>query len=131
MRRGIVLLTMLVGSWMFAVGCGTPLVIDSIPRAQIRLSSDQIPPTFPVWIRAFVETGGDDKDVLIALNTVTASEEHEIRVIGAAARTIEGKLGILITVWFEFEIPQDIFVAVTISQADAEFFGDPQLYTGL
>ena len=131
MRKGIVLVIALVSAWMFAVGCGTqPWIEDPVPRSQIHLSSAQVVDT-NTWIRAFVETGSDSPEVLVALNEAGSNtEQYEIRHIGAATRSVDGQLGLLITIWFEFEVPEDIVIIVTVSQPGAEFFGDPQPYFG-
>lgn len=85
------------------------------------------------WIRAFIETQSLDPRVHVSLNELSGPKSKRdvpIRHISAAARNVDGRSGVLLTVWFEGRISRGINMALAVTQPGARMFGKPEPYKG-
>ena len=79
-------------------------------------------------VRAFIPTDSSSPICLVTLS------EADFPVPGmtvfCAPRVVDGVAGIIITIFYPVDLPDQFIVSLTVYQDDAKRYGEPVLYTG-
>jgi hypothetical protein len=88
--------------------------------------------TSSAGVRAFIPTGSSSPICLVTLAEAGFPDPGIVpgMTVFCGNRVVDGVAGIIITIFYPVDLPDQFLVTLTVYQDDAKRYGEPVLYTG-